>query len=190
MHGETEALLLPEDFAVLSRLMPFAALALLIALGGCASDAQQQILTPFLDGDFNTWKQQGPFTVTGQAFYKQPGGRVITCAGESVSLMPAVGYNTELEQILQNGKGFPPNYDRHARKYDRKAMCDGAGKFSFDNVPALNWIVITRVSWQEPSAIPYMGSDDHGGWLLTELQVDDNHTHVMLSNPDFIEDQH
>lgn len=177
----------------MSNFQRIARCALLFALTGCASETPQQILTPFMDNDFSTWKQPGPFTVTGQAFYKLPNGRVLTCAGETVSLVPAVGYNTELEQILQTGKGYPANYDRHAHKYDHKAMCDGAGKFSFDNIPALNWIVVTRVSWQEEttlSSIPYIGGPDNkGGYLFTEIQVDETHTHVTLSNQDFVEDQ-
>jgi hypothetical protein len=166
---------------------------LLLGLAGCASEQSQQIVTPFLDGDFNTWKQPGPYTVTGQAFYKLPNGRVMTCAGEEVLLIPAVGYNTELEQILQTGNGYPANYDRHAHKYEQKAMCDGAGKFSFDKVPALNWILLTRISWQEEnmlSSIPYVGGPTaKGGYLFNELQVDENHTKIVLSNQDFFEDK-
>lgn len=163
-------------------------LSLLVA-SGCTSAPPAQILTPFFDGDFATWNKSGPYTVTGQAFFKMPSGQVITCAGENVSLVPAVAYNTELEQHLQRGEGYPPNYDRHAHKYDHKAMCDGAGKFSFDGIPALNWLVVTRVSWQEPSSIPYMGPDSKGGYLFSEIQVDEAHTKVVLSNQDFVEDK-
>ncbi len=160
----------------------------LLVVTGCASEPPAQILTPFFDGDFSTWNKSGPYSVTGQAFFKLPSGQVITCAGETVSLVPAVGYNTELEQILATGKGYPPNYNRQEHKYDHKTMCDGAGKFSFDGIPALNWIAVTRITWTEPSTIPYMGADSKGGYLFSEIQVDDNHTKVTLSNQDFIAD--
>lgn len=171
----------------------FAAFTLLLGLAGCASEPPRQILTPFHDDDFKTWKQSGPYTVTGQAFLKLPEGRVVTCAGEPVSLIPAVGYNTELEQLLETGTGYPSNYERNAHKYDHKAMCDGAGKFSFDGIPPLNWIVVTRVTWQEKStlsSIPLVGGpESKGGYLFSEIQVDENHTKVMLSNQDFVADR-
>jgi len=172
---------------------PLPALVLLLGLAGCASDAPQQILTPFLADDFKTWTQSGSYTVTGQAFLKLPEGRVVTCAGAPVSLIPAVGYNTELEQVLETGAGYPSNYERNAHKYDHKAMCDGAGKFSFEGIPPLNWIVVTRITWQEKStlsSVPLVGGPDNkGGYLFTEIQVDDNHTKVMLSNQDFVADK-
>ncbi len=160
----------------------------LLAATGCATPPPAQILTPFLEDDFQSWKLGGPYTLTGQAFLKRPDGRIITCAGETVSLLPAVGYNTELEKILESGKGYPPNYERNARKYEHKTTCDGSGRFSFDSIAALNWIVVTRVTWQEPSSIPYMSPDDKGGYLFSEFRVGDTHTALTLSNPDFVAD--
>ncbi len=177
------------------RILPL--LALLLA-GGCASEPVHQILTPFLDTDFATWKQPGPYTITGQAFYKQPEGPVITCAGENVSLMPLTGYNMELSKLLETGKGFPVNYERRAQKYDHKAMCDGAGRFTFEGLPALNWLLITRVSWQENGTfafVPYVGGPtDKGGWLFQEIQIESAYNapttvKVTLSNPDFVADK-
>lgn len=172
------------------RFVPFVALML---LGGCASEPAYQILTPFLDNDFQTWKKPGPYTVSGQAFYKIPDGRVITCAGETVSLMPLTGYNMELSKLLDTGKGFPPNYERRAHKYDHKAMCDGDGRFSISGIPALNWLLITRVTWQENgtlSSIPYIGGPtDKGGWLYQEISINENDMKVTLSNENFVADK-
>ncbi|GAA0572017.1 hypothetical protein GCM10008942_20910 [Rhizomicrobium electricum] len=172
------------------RVVPF--LALLVA-GGCASEPAYQILTPFLDNDFQTWKKPGPYTVSGQAFYKVADGRVITCAGETVSLMPLTGYNMELSKLLESGKGYPPNYERRAHKYDHKALCDGDGRFSISGIPSLNWLLITRVSWQEDgtlSAVPLVGGPSNkGGWLYQEISIDGADMKVTLSNQDFVADK-
>lgn len=177
------------------RIVPL--VAVLLACG-CASEPAYQILTPFHDDDFAIWKQAGPYTVSGQAFYKMPGGQVVTCAGESVSLMPLTGYNMELSKLLESGKGVPANYERRAHKFDKKAMCDGSGRFSFEGLPALNWLLITRVTWQENgtfSFVPYLGGPtDKGGWLFQEIQIESANNapttvKVMLSNPDFVADQ-
>jgi hypothetical protein len=165
------------------------ALILLSSAGGCASAPPYQILTPFHDDDFRLWAQSGSYTVTGVASYKRADGTVLTCAGETAYLIPAVAYNTELEQLLQSGKGYPPNYDRHARKYNYRTQCDATGRFFFDNIPALNWVVLTRVNWTEPSSMPYMDPEAHGGYLVNEFKVSDNHTAVTLSNEDFFEDR-
>lgn len=175
----------------------FPLIALLVA-GGCASEPAYQILTPFHDDDFQLWKQSGPYTISGQAFYKQPSGPVITCAGESVSLMPLTSYNMELSKLIESGKGFPPNYEKRAHKFDKTAMCDASGRFSFEGLPALNWLLITRVSWQENgtfSFVPYVGGpSDKGGWLFQEIQIESANNaptrlKVTLANPDFVADK-
>lgn len=174
------------------RMVPLLAL---VFAGGCAStEPVYQILTPFLDSDFQTWKKPGPYTVSGQAFYKIPDGRVITCAGESVSLMPLTGYNMELSKLLETGKGYPPNYERRAHKYDHKAMCDGDGRFSISGIPSLNWLLITRVTWQEndtTSSIPWVGGGptNKGGWLYQEISIDGADMKITLSNEDFVADK-
>ena len=173
-------------------------LLMVLLAGGCASEAPYQILTPFQADDFQLWKRPGTYTIAGQAFYKQPGGRVMTCAGESVALMPLTGYNMELSKLLQSGKGFPPNYEKRAHAFDKKAMCDGDGRFRFEGLPAMNWLLITRVTWQENgtfSFVPYFGGpSDKGGWLFQEVSIETAYNapstvKVTLSNQDFVADQ-
>lgn len=176
------------------RIIPLMALL----LAGCAEEPAYQILTPFHDDDFRLWKQSGPYSISGQAFYKQPAGPVISCAGETVSLMPLTGYNMELSKLLGGGKGIPPNYENRAHKYDKTAMCDGDGRFRFDGLPALNWLLITRVSWQENGTfafVPYVGGPtDKGGWLFQEITIESANNaptslKVTLSNPNFVADK-
>ncbi len=172
-------------------------LAALVFVGGCASGPAYQILTPFHDNDFRLWKESGPYTVTGEAFLRQPSGKVITCAGETISLMPLTDYNLELSKLLESGKGYPPNYDRRAHRYDKKVMCDASGKFTFKNLPALNWLLITRVTWQEDgllSFVPFVGGPTaKGGWLFQEVDIADSQpdttVHVSLTNDDFVADK-
>lgn len=171
-------------------------LALLFA-AGCASEPAYQILTPFHADDFRLWTQPGPYTVIGQAALKQPGGEVITCAGERVTLMPLTGYNMELSKLLESGKGIPPNYERRARRYDKQAMCDADGKFAFTGLPALNWLLVTRVSWQEDgmfSFVPFVeDTGTKGGWLFQEIEIKGSGlgatVPVVLSNDDFVADR-
>jgi len=157
-------------------------------LSACSSTERPHMLTPFVDTDFSRWKGTGDASLMGQAFVKLPSGRVVTCAGETVSLLPATGYNMELEQALDQGAGMPDDYSKRARAYDHKTTCDGAGRFSFENVPALNWIVLTRVNWQESSFYPLMGPEDKGGFLYQEKTLDDGANKVVLTRDDFVKD--
>lgn len=177
----------------LTAMRRFAVIFLSLALPGltaCSTPAPHQILTAFHDDDFQTWTRGGTSTLSGQAFVKLPDGRVISCAGETVFLKPAVGYNTELEQLLQTGRGVPDNYDHHERKYDHITTCDGAGKFSFDHLEPLNWLVMTHVRWQETSSMSYFsGPSDKGGYLFSEIKIRDGENTILLSNTDFVEDK-
>ena len=164
------------------------AVVCLLILTGCASSDPYQLFTPYSDDDFGGWKGTGPANLKGQAFARLPDGRLLTCAGSEVSLKPATGYNMEMEQGLDAGKGFPANYNKRAYKYDHKTVCDGTGYFSFENLPARNWIVVTRIAWQEPSSFMFISPDDAGGTFVQEilLQTGDNKT--VLSNQDLAKD--
>jgi hypothetical protein len=159
-----------------------------LLLAGCASEDAAQVFTPYLDGDFQSWKGTGPATLTGQAFYKMPSGRVISCAGSMITLMPATSYNLEAEQSIGMGKSYPDNYNKAALKYAHKAMCDGAGHFSFQNLPTQNWIVMTHISWQVPSTYMFWKMSDKGGTLFQEVLLDAGDNKVVLSNSDFVDD--
>lgn len=172
----------------LHHLARFALVPLALLATGCASDTSGQILTPFLDQDFQTWNRSGTSSIQGQAFFKIPAGRVYTCAGEQVALMPRTAYNTELEKLLESGKGIPDNYERRARKYERTVMCDGDGRFSFEGLPNLPYIVLTRITWQESPLVPYITSGDKGGYLFQEVDVHDGSNKVALSERDFVSD--
>jgi hypothetical protein len=174
------------------------ALVLLAIAGGCASDpAPDQILTPFHDDDFAYWSQPGSYKVAGTAAFKRDDGQVLTCAGQDVLLLPLTGYTMELSKLLESGQGFPPNYERRARKYQHKATCNADGKFSIGAIPSANWLVATHVSWTDNStvsSIPWVGGwfggpTNAGGWLFREIKVHDADTFVALGNDDFAADK-
>jgi hypothetical protein len=166
----------------------FLAVVVAAFLAGCADDLPQ-VFTPYSDNDFNAWRGAGLANVSGQAFYKMPSGRLITCAGDEIMLIPATGYNLEAEQSIGMGNGFPENYNKAAFKYVRKTMCDGAGHFSFEKLPTQNWIALTHISWQERSKMMFWTKDDEGGTLYQQVMLEPGDNKVILSNQDFVADQ-
>lgn len=160
---------------------------LMTMLAGCADEAQ--VYSPYLEENFQPWMGQGRTTLNGQGFYKMPSGRLISCAGSEVLLIPANGYNVEALQSIGSGTGFPENYNRSAYKFVRRTICDGAGRFVFQNVPTQNWIVMIHLTWQESDAIMFWMKNDKGGTLYQEVQPDIGETKIILSNNEFVADQ-
>jgi hypothetical protein len=166
-------------------LFPFVCL---LMLAGCASSDSSALFTPYSDEDFRGWEGTGSANLKGQAFVRLPDGRLLTCAGTEISLKPATGYNMEMEEGLDAGKGFPANYNKRAHKFDHKTVCDGSGYFSFENLPPRNWIVMTHIAWQEPSSIMFMSPNDAGGTLIQEILLQSGDNKTVLSNQDLAKD--
>jgi hypothetical protein len=161
---------------------------LFVALAGCMSDDTPQVFTPYLEDDFQAWKGPGPANIIGQAFYKLPSGRVLTCAGATISLLPAAGYNLEAMQSFGMGKGYPENYNKSAMRFVRKTTCDSAGHFTFQSLPANNWIIMTHLSWQETRPLLAFTKADEGGTLFQEALLAPGDNKIFLSNEDFTAD--
>jgi hypothetical protein len=63
--------------------------------GGCAHNfvTQPSFDLPSFDAeDHRSFEGSGTATIKGQAFLRQKGGGVVTCAGSDVKLMPATNY--------------------------------------------------------------------------------------------------
>lgn len=158
-------------------------------LAGCASD-DAQVFSPYMEETFRAWQGAGPSNLDGQAFYKMPSGRLVSCAGSKVTLLPANGYNVEALQSIGAGKGMPVNYNRSALKFSHTTMCDGSGRFSFQKLPNQNWIVLINLSWQEKGGATALWSkEDKGGSLYQEILLEPGDNKIVLSNPDFVADQ-
>jgi hypothetical protein len=168
------------------------ALLVALTLAGCAADREADDYTAYSDSDFRTWAGAGPAALSGQVAYRLADGRTLTCAGGSVMLLPASGYNLDAEESFAAGKGFPANYDRNAYKFVRETPCDGGGRFKFDGLPAQNWIVLARVTWQESApSYEFWKIDDtqKSGYLFREILLDAGSNAVVLSNREFVEDR-
>jgi hypothetical protein len=169
-------------------MLRFLALLSTLLLAACTADSMHMVFTPYNEYDFRAWQGNGNGVVSGTAFYRMPSGRVVSCAGAAITLLPANGYNLEASQVINMGGGFPENYSRSAFKFARSVLCDGGGHFAFDNLPTQNWIAYVHLSWQEPG-IEFLGPDDRGGTLMQEVLVEPGEKRIVLSNPDFIPDR-
>lgn len=159
----------------------FAALTL-ATLAGCVSTPPQQppvaMTTQFSAEEHAAWKGEGTATINGQAFLRQNGGGVVTCAGQPVFLMPETPYFEELFSIMRRGRLPATAPGEGAKEIARQTMCDAQGDFVFTKVPAGPWLVTTAVSWT-------VGYQQQGGGLLKTIEVSDGEeAAVFLTDTD------
>lgn len=110
----------------------------------------------------------GSNTVRGQAFLRQKGGGIVTCAGESIHMQPSnEAYN---EQFIDN------LLTTEEKALSKEAICDAQGNFEFNKVPSGKWIIKVNVSWNVfsvksvplPSGNFYYTDDNKQGGILTK----------------------
>jgi hypothetical protein len=109
--------------------------------------------------DLDTYKSAGTSSLEGQAFLRQNGGGVVTCAGEAVKLIPYAGLFKEAYDLSKSGKAPLPNgrnnitvvqyaeADPTYEKLIKSTKCDAQGNFKFEGLPSGEWVALTKVQW-------------------------------------------
>lgn len=128
---------------------------------------------PFSDADFAAYGGGGTATLEGEAFLRMQSGNIKNCAGAQVLLAPATDYDlavmgaflfSRLDTAL--GRAGP------AAKYWRKTQCDQQGKFSFENLPVGEWVVLTEATFEVVDQSRVLGNLTSGRGLaggVTEI---------------------
>ena len=149
-----------------------------IALGGCVTIQQHTISVPFDRNQAAALMLEGSNTIKGNAFMRQNGGGVVSCAGATVMLIPATAYADERTGALY-GKGdagvtrkniqFQPDYAEY-RTLTKTTTCDSSGNFEFSNVADGDFFVVTKVEW-------IVGTyNRQGGGLMHKVKVRNKQT--------------
>ncbi|MBL3560174.1 hypothetical protein [Rhodovulum sulfidophilum] len=144
-----------------------------MALAGCMQTVVET-KNPFDPSAGKHILANGSGQIDGQAFFRQSGGGVVTCAGEEVRLVPATPYQQERMQIIYGSAeggarttafgNVPPEIDPRAKTMSRKSVCDADGNFSFPGLAAGDYYVITRAVWS-------VGSSAQGGSLSKRIRL-------------------
>lgn len=148
---------------------------LMVALVGVAFSATVIGATKvqFAAEDFAAYEVDGKASLDGEAFGKTEGGEVKTCAGEKVLLAPNTDYDVQVItgwQFLRTDRAL--QLAGPAAKYWKETDCDSQGKFTFDDLPAGKWIIITTVKFL-----------NQGGLVAKKVTTTDNKkAKVIISN--------
>lgn len=153
---------------------------LIVILHGCAytPPAPLEIRTPFNPEIHAPYAQPGRGVVSGQAFLRQQGGGVVTCAGAGVFLLPATSYFRSVLYVARSGHPVQA-LPYEAQRLRKGSRCNAQGNFIFTDVAPGSWFVVAEVNW----AVRNIGQ---GGVLLAEITVNnDETTDVILAEANF-----
>ena len=163
-------------------------LSLLVTAGlsGCITMGQAPTVTLGMAFDSEEAARliaPGANTIKGNGFMRQRGGAVISCAGSTVTLVPATGYAYARFQALydsvdqgvtRKSVNFEPDL-RTYRQLTRTTRCDSQGNFTFEQVADGEFFVMTSVSWT-------VGYSEEGGYLMRRVAAKGGRiTNVILA---------
>lgn len=151
--------------------------ALTLALTGCAMPKREMpvynISVPFDEAAAAIVLKTGSNTIKGNAFLRQRGGGVVTCAGSDVMLWAATGYAEQRALALYGNTagGFNPGIQYRFEPDEpklsvltRKSICDSQGNFTFEGLADGAYYVATRVAW-------HTGASTEGGFVARRVAV-------------------
>lgn len=166
--------------------------AAFLLLAGCAGKLPDVLMrnytveAPF-DADQARRQMSGNGVVTGEAFMRQNGGGIVTCAAEEVELIPATEYARERFRILNYGdqtEGVRPliairqitNDYSDFHQLILKSRCDSRGAFTFKGVGMGDFYLFTRVTWN-------VDGGTQGGRLYKLITVDSDQPVSVIMAP-------
>lgn len=155
-------------------------------IGGCAAAKPVTLTSAFDAQQARQLVQPGTNTITGSALIRQNGGGVVSCAGLTVTLLPATAYATERVAAVYGNtqRGYrpiyapisftpaPPEFGQHIRE----TMCDTQGRFTFDRVADGDFYVETSITWQ-------VRHTPQGGGLMQVVSVQGGESKDVVLSP-------
>lgn len=158
-------------------------------LTGCAA-TKINTTAPFDKDEMAEKMQPGNNTITGSGFIRQRNGGTVTCAGNTVELIPEMAYSRErMEAYFGNkDKGYKTVYQIKSIQVNegyrpeeyinlrRTTECDAQGFFKFDKVKDGSYFLVTNVLW----SLQYT---TEGGALMRRVEVANGETKSTVLAP-------
>jgi len=157
-------------------------LAMIVALGltACAGVPQREKPTAVRNDAESKWAEgTGSGVVKGQAFLKQKGGTVVTCAGSYVKLYPVSTYSKDIMRYNFGNELGGYHYGTTelgtevTKEQFRFQTCDAQGNFEFTDLPKGNYYLKTAVTWNAGGL--------EGGTLARMVTVADKPQKIIMA---------
>lgn len=153
------------------KTMRIASFAFVVFVAGCAPQSRlaslpsPQFKTLFSADEHKTYSNPGQGSIAGQAFLRQRGGGVVTCAGAAVLLFPATPYYFEWAKLMRVYPSVPEHLiNPDAKKLVKTTTCNAQGNFGFNGLAHGKWLAMTSVHWT-------VGRHEQGGPLSAVVNV-------------------
>ena len=152
--------------------------AVSLTLQACARP-EIAMTVAYEEKDHAAWMASGTAEISGEGFIRRPNARLARCSGGRVRLAPASPYFREWVRIIRRG-GNAANARQLAQAHKnaiRTTQCNMQGRFTFENLPAGKWFVLTQVTYEDEDT-----SDN--STFITEVETKAGEAaKVILSNP-------
>jgi len=122
--------------------------------------AKYQTLSTYDLDEVSWFNQQGYGAIIGNAFIRKQDGGIVSCAGQSVQLIPRSSYADERMGYLYksteygfNGVESYRDIDQSDPKYAEnfsQTVCDVDGRFKFESLPSGSYYIVSTVFWGDP----------------------------------------
>ncbi len=131
-------------------------LSVSVCPGGCSeSEIEPVERTTFEASEYKSLDKEGGGIVTGRAFIKTKSGDIKTLAGETVRLRRKGIYSDQWFELASNRKVYTAAYDHRLEDYVFMTIADDDGRFTFEDVPAGEYDLTTKISWFTPYDVGY-----------------------------------
>ena len=159
-------------------MLRFILLLSIVALVSCKTTEVVQRV-PYNELEYVNFKKAGTAKATGQAFLRTYSGDVKYAAGSKVSLVPVTSISNQwyyewylVEDHINPEKVLGKKDPRH-QAIIRAKQADGDGRFTFENIPAGEYYIITYVKWMVNQNIV-------GGFICNRVSIEDGKSHNFV----------
>jgi hypothetical protein len=153
-------------------------LAAAVALSGCQT-FPIQLRSTLTKEELQPWGEGGDRFIAGEAFRRQAGGGVVTCAGETVYLLPSVKVSEEAVKIWRAGDEIYTTNLEYANVSGsvRWTECDKDGNFAFFDLAPRKYLVFVKVTW-------HVGKKEFGGMLFERVSLKSGSAERLILDAD------
>ncbi|HJU05845.1 MAG TPA: carboxypeptidase-like regulatory domain-containing protein [Nitrospiraceae bacterium] len=143
-----------------------------MGLMACAPVVQTRLAT-FNQAEYEPYGGEGTATISGEAFLRTRAGDIKKGAGNTVYLNPVTTYSTEwFERAVLGGEQLAAA-DEQAQAYERSAVTDSKGRFTFERLPPGEYYVACPITWKVPGYFGYAQGtiEKTGGWVYAKVKI-------------------
>ena len=147
-----------------------------VLITGCATPGTSEQRSLQSEWDSSSARrifEVGANSLKGNAFMRQKGGGVVTCAGQTVTLIPVTSYAIERMNVLYGGgesgfhRGRNIQFNPNPSEYytmTKTTKCDSQGNFVYEAIADGEYYVTLKVQW-------YVDHSPQGGNLMQRVRL-------------------